>query len=312
MPGYFAQNMAELRELGVPKKQIHIIKPSSSQTSEENADEVRAKFREFAELGPEKIVVIAHSRGACDALAFAMANATFVKDRVEALFLIQGPFGGSGVAEYVAGKGVKMDRRMALRYRIMGGLLARLTRMAARRVGMDVVEGMTGEASRKFWAATMERYADAVATVGPKTFYVRSSIHPSHHRVGRKAIAWYLQIYHGPSDGMVALADQSLPGVGTVIATIEAGHADLTHRFPASRAPKEMRRALVQSIVMSVGRPGLDARPTAREGPASGSTTGGRLDLREDAVPQGQPGLKGDRRGELRVLPAGPVLATDR
>ena len=311
MPGYFAQNMAELRAIGVPRGQIHLIHPSSTRTNEENVDEVRSSFLEIAGKGPEKLVVIAHSRGACDALAFALANAPFVGEHVEALFLIQGPFGGSGVADYVLGDGVPMDRQMPLRHRIFGHLLGRLARVMARRSGLDVVEGMAREASRTFWARTLKTYAEAVATVGPKTFYVRSSIHPSRQPLGRRAIAWYQRVYFGPGDGLVALVDQSLPEIGTVIGTVEAGHSDLTHRRLSNKRPQPgLRRALVRSIVMAVGRSDAGAPTALQRSPQADSGT--RLDLREDTVPEGKPSLKGHHRRKSRVSPARRNVPADR
>ena len=308
MPGYFAQNMAELKALGVPQRQIHVINPSSSQTSEANLQDVRSRFLEIAGEGPERLVVIAHSRGACDTLAFALGDVSFVRDRIEAMFLIQGPFGGSGIADYVAGSGRPMDRRMALRHRIIAGLMARLARPAARKLGLEVIEGMTPEASRAFWARALAGDPEELALVGSKTFYVRSSIHPSRLGFGRRAIAWYLRAYHGPNDGMVALADQSLPGLGTVIATIEAGHSDLTHKFPSSRGRRGYRRALTRSVVMAVGRP--ESEPTAiRVDPSS--PTGGRLDLPEDPVPERKPGLKGRFRRKAGVAPSRGVVPAD-
>ena len=97
MTEYFKQNARELRAVGVPRQAIHYIYPSSHETIEGNAAAVRARFQEFAARGPEKMVVIAHSRGACDTLAFALSHAQFVSDHIQALFLIQGPFGGTGL-----------------------------------------------------------------------------------------------------------------------------------------------------------------------------------------------------------------------
>jgi len=78
---------------------------------------------------------------------------------------------------------------------------------------------------------------------------------PSRLRLFKRATCWYLQTYDGPNDGLVALEDQSLPVVGTVLATLEAGHADLTTRAPFSApATRQLRRALMQAIVMGVGR----------------------------------------------------------
>jgi len=255
MPGYFAQNMAELRARGIPRGQIHVISPSSGKTTAENAGAIRSRFLAIAGEGPERLVVIAHSRGACDALAFALENGAFVRDRVEALFLIQGPFGGSGVAEYIVGGGTPMDRRMPWRYRALASVVGRLARFSARRSGIDALEGMTRAASREFWEKALRRHADALPLVGPKTFYVRSTTTPARLRFARRAIAWYLALYHGPSDGMVAVADQMLPALGTVIATLDAGHTDLTHHFPATRAPRRAREALIRSILMTVGQP---------------------------------------------------------
>ena len=208
--------------------------------------------------GPEKLVVIAHSRGACDALAFALGDASFVRDRVEALFLIQGPFGGSGMAEYVIGTGQPMDRQMALRHRIVGNLLGPAGPSRRRRGGPG---GDGGDDARGFAGILGEgprQGRGRPGQVGSKTFYIRSSIHPSRLRFARRAIAWYLQVYHGPSDGMVALADQSLPGLGTMVATIEAGHSDLTHRSPATRSLGVSTKALTRSIVMAVGQPSAE------------------------------------------------------
>ena len=276
MPGYFAQNLAELRAMGVPRGSIHVIQPSSGRTSAENARQICERVRSIAEQGPEKLVVIAHSRGACDALGFAITNPEFVRDRVEALFLIQGPFGGSGVAEYVLGRGTPMDRRMPLRHRILGHLAGRVARSMARRGGRDVLEEMTTESSRAYWSRMLAEHADALPVVGPRTFYVRSTIEPSKLRFVRRAIAWYLATYHGPSDGMVALADQRLPGVGTVVADLDAAHGDLTHRFPATRASRSSRKALIRTIFRTVGRaPDLasdQAPETPRENPKASTT----------------------------------------
>src|SRR5262249_34070830 len=112
MPGYFAQNAAELRAIGVPRRRIHFLFPSSRHSVEENRAAVRDELGRIAEEGPERLVVIAHSRGACDALAFALHGPQLVRDRVKALFLVQGAFGGTGLADYLLGTGEPMDGSM--------------------------------------------------------------------------------------------------------------------------------------------------------------------------------------------------------
>jgi hypothetical protein len=310
MPGYFAANIAELKALGIPRDRVHVIEPSSRKTTEANAEEVRARFLAIAREGPE-LVIIAHSRGACDALAFGLDDPAFVRDRVRALFLIQGPFGGSGLAGYLTGSGPSMDRRMKWNHRVVAGLVGRLARAFARDDARDVMEGMTPEASASYWAKALDKDRAALAEVGSKTFFIRAAIHPSRQKFGRRAIAWYLQTTLGPNDGVVALDDQSLPGFGTVVANLEAAHADLVCNGPSSRKHRFDRRALIRSVVMAVGQPGSGSDPSTIQ--IKGSRAGGgRLDLREDTIPERESGVEGRHRREPRVAPADRVGPADR
>ena len=254
MPGYFSQNARELRARGVPSEAIHFVSPSSYKSSEENREAIGVDFRRIAGAGPEKLVVIAHSRGACDALAFALGDAQFVADRVEALFLVQGPFGGSGVVDYVMGEGVPLDRRMPVGSRVVVHLLGKLGRWMMDGGSHAGVAELTRSSSRCFWQETLARHADAIAIVGPKTFFVTAEVRPSRVRLVTRAFARYLHAYYGPNDGIVVLEDQSLPGLGTVLGPLEAGHADLTRTFFSTRAKRRVRKALVRSILMTVGQ----------------------------------------------------------
>lgn len=259
MPGYFTRNAKELRAHGVDRRAIHVIAPSSHETFDENFDEVRDKFREVARAGPEKLVVIAHSRGACDALAFALRNPDFVRDHVHAMFLVQGPFGGSGLADYVTGAGPSMDRRIPWKYRLIAHLLGVVERRSLRRGKLGGLPGLTRDASRSFWKELLDEHKEAIPVVGPRTFYVTSETPAPSLRIFKRAAAWYLRTYFGSSDGVVARGDQSLEGIGTVLAVLDAGHTDLTNRFPSSRAARNYRNALIQCILMTVGRAGPDA-----------------------------------------------------
>jgi pimeloyl-ACP methyl ester carboxylesterase len=254
MPDYFAQNVAALEALGVPPGAIHEIRPSSHAGLAENLDAVRAGFLDAEAGGPERLVVIAHSRGACDALAFALREPGFVRDHVAAFFLVQGPFGGTGLADYVLGEGEPMDRQMPRRARVVAKAVGGLERASLRRGRHGGLEDLTRDASREFWRGELEAYADAIPVVGPRIFFVEASVPPSRQRLARKPLARYLHAYYGPNDGVVLESDQSLEGLGTRLGPLDVGHTDLTHRFPAARARPKLRRALVESIVMAVGR----------------------------------------------------------
>jgi hypothetical protein len=256
MPGYFAQNVAELRALGVPPEAIHEIRPSSHDGRAENLEVMRTGLLDAAAAGPERLVVIAHSRGACDALAFCLREPDFVRDRVAALFLVQGPFGGTGLADYVLGEGEPMDRQMLPRARVVAKAVCVLERTSLRRGRHGGLEELTRDAAREFWRRELEANAGSIPVVGPRTFFVEASVPPSRQRLLRKPLARYLDAYYGPNDGVVLASDQSLEGLGTRLGPLDVGHTDMTHRFPGARAQRKLRRALIQSIVMTVGRDG--------------------------------------------------------
>jgi pimeloyl-ACP methyl ester carboxylesterase len=263
MRGYFAENTKELRALGVPRSAIHTIFPSSSQTIEEGTATFREQIYSASSAGPERLVVIAHSRGACDALAFALAEPGFIRDHVESMFLIQGAFGGTALADYVTGDGPAMDDRMPTKYRIVAHLIGRLERGLVDRGDHAGLSALTRGESRPYWARMLELHADAIPILSPKTFFIRSETAPSRLGRFRRAIGWYLTTYDGPNDGIVALKDQYIPGLGTSLCVLECGHGDLTCNLNSSRSARRVRRALAQCIVMAVGRPQVTASTTA-------------------------------------------------
>jgi hypothetical protein len=254
MPGYFDQSAQELRRNGVPPGAIHFVFPSSHKSFDANCDAMRASFLEIASRGPEPLVVIAHSRGASDALAFSLRHVDFARDRIYALFLIQGAFGGTGAADYVMGEGTPMDGQMPLRLRVLAHALGRVERYVLERGKHDGLPELTRDRSAEFWERMRADHADALKVVGPKTFYITSQTRPNQLRLFQRAVATYLGTYYGPNDGVVMLDDQSLSGLGTTLAVLDAGHTALTHRFPATRARRGLRRALVESILMAVGQ----------------------------------------------------------
>ncbi len=253
LPGYFAQNAKELRAQGVPRRAIHFIYPSSDESISGNARPVHDQFVEIAAAGREKLVVIAHSRGACDALAFALQNPEFVSKHIEALFLVQGPFGGTGVADYLTGDGPPMDRQMPLKYRVVAHVLARLEGYLLNHGKHGGLPSLSTDSARDFWECELEAHREAIPVISPKCYFVTSETPPSQLRMFQRAIASYLTTYFGPNDGMVALEDQMLPGIGTVLGVLNAGHTDLTNHFPSARASRKLRRALVDAIIMAVG-----------------------------------------------------------
>src|SRR5262249_20938397 len=112
---------------------------------------------------------------------------------------------------------------------------------------------LTRSASREFWEHALDEHQDAIPIVGPRTYYVTTKTTPSQLRLFLQATASYLGAYFGPNDGIVALEDQSLPGLGSVLAVLDAGHRDLTNRFLSGRPKKRLQSALIDAIIMAVG-----------------------------------------------------------
>jgi pimeloyl-ACP methyl ester carboxylesterase len=254
MPGYFGQNINELEAQGVPRDAITVLAPTSSRSVAENSDAFRAEMKRLGARDARKLVVIAHSRGACDVMNFAILNPAFVDRRVEAMFLIQGPFGGSALADYVVGEGKPMDDRMPRGHRFVARLIGKHERSMIAKGAHGGLAALTRESSRAYWAELMKANPEAVETIGPKVFYIAAQSDPSRLRLFQRSTGTYLDTYYGPNDGMVAVEDQVLEGVGTRLGPINAGHADLTRRFPATNSGRQDRRALIQCIIAAVGR----------------------------------------------------------
>src|SRR5262245_59081069 len=103
--GYFNENRKALVSAGVAPDAIHVVFPRSGNGVEDNVTELRRSIPELAARGPQKLVLVGHSKGAVEALALVAAEPAFVRARVQAVFLVQGAFGGSGIADYITGSG---------------------------------------------------------------------------------------------------------------------------------------------------------------------------------------------------------------
>lgn len=104
--GYFSDITKELRRLGIPKKQIHVIFPPSSEYVEENAtnfvfDHLIALMKQKSPN--QKLVIYAHSKGAAEILFFALLCPELIEQHVEAIFFDQGAFGGTSISDYMTG-----------------------------------------------------------------------------------------------------------------------------------------------------------------------------------------------------------------
>jgi hypothetical protein len=250
-PGYFTDNIARLKSLGVPDSHIDIVSPSSGQSFTGNVGNLNRKLsRHFT--GKEELVIIAHSRGAVDALAWAIYNAGPFQRNVKELFLVQGPFGGSGVADYFSGEGHPIDFRMP-KYAFVAGFLKGLYYGGA--VDFWIQEGMstlTTRVSSAFWKRTLRNFSGMIPLVREKIHFITASTYPDEVSTILLPAAWYLHTYYGSNDGLVVRRDQAIEEVGNIILTIKGDHASLTNAWPMSDFPSTYRQAFTDAIVLSV------------------------------------------------------------
>ena len=96
---YMEENKQALIEFGVPESQIHYISPPSRESIGHNSHETLEELQALADLGTQPLVLIGHSKGASNIVAFALQQKEFIEQKVKAILPIQGVFGGSGIAD---------------------------------------------------------------------------------------------------------------------------------------------------------------------------------------------------------------------
>lgn len=263
-PGYFNENREALAEAGVVAGAIHVVFPHSADAVEETAARLGHEIPDLAAQGPEKLVLVGHSKGGAELLAFALGNPTFVRERVAAIFLVQAAIGGSGVADYVTDKGHPLDDRMPAASRVAFSVAARGGKLLDGHLDRGF-QSLTHDRAAALWARLLPsghpngRHANeskATAAAPPflaeRIFYVRS--HRAPERVSKmlSLTATYLTTYYGDNDGLVQVEDQWLPGTGRVLATLDVDHMALTVARPVSGDGPAFRRAFTQALLMQL------------------------------------------------------------
>lgn len=108
--GYFSVVADELTRQGVPAKQVHALFPPSSQTVQYNVDHfLRLRVEAIAAGTDRPIVFISHSKGAVETMQLLLEHPA-LRERTEAFFSVQGAFGGSPIADLLAGEAKTTER----------------------------------------------------------------------------------------------------------------------------------------------------------------------------------------------------------
>jgi len=264
---YFRHNMAALRDV-VPDVRVSRIFPPSSRGMSENTAFLREALIEAWERGGRRpLAVVGHSKGGAETLLTVLRDPDLVLDgMIDDVVLLQSCVGGSWVSDCLADpetcRAPSWLMRLAgrwIRKNYPDGLLS-LRRAEAQRL-------MTGAATGARAALGEERFAALSRKVG----YVRA-VSPAEgvSRRMRAASRFLADAGFVLNDGMVALEDQRLEGVGSDLGEIlSAAHADLVcSGVGVSKRSRRFRAAFTRLLfkALAVRDSGVPsgASPTSR------------------------------------------------
>jgi pimeloyl-ACP methyl ester carboxylesterase len=210
MPKYFFDTLESLKkEMGASK--VTVIRPSSLHDIERNSADLASRLAYLHHGDPEtRFVVIGHSMGAVESFMMA-ASAPIFDKAVESMVLIQGPFGGSPVADAVTGPaGILLPRKTREKY--LAGFQALRT---------DVSE----ERMSKVMAIVPERRLGAIQD---KVHLVTSYTQNPLKVAASVGITNFFMNFAGKNDGLVMLKHQVVDDMDLDMTTMkDIDHADL-------------------------------------------------------------------------------------
>lgn len=246
---YFAENIAILQKIGVPLDAISVLHPSSQNSAIDNLKFIQ---QNISKKSKKKRVLIGHSKGATETLLFAMKNLTFVQENVQAIFLIQGAFLGSPIADYVLGGGHPIDEQLPVECQIGMNELASLGQDLAE-IAYNGLYSLTTEEAKEVWPTDPNEILAIKKILDKKVSYIRSFTEDSHASPALKVSECYLHTYYGENDGAVLLEQQYLPLTGQVIGTLWGlDHSDFVLPWPISSKIPSYRHAFTKALLTNL------------------------------------------------------------
>jgi hypothetical protein len=245
-PFYWSDAVLALEDLGIPKEQITVLFPPSKNSIDTNADFLNSKIEDIKTNKP--LVILSHSKGAGEAFAFAWKYPKYFKEKVKALFLIQGAFGGSAIADHLHSGALKVDSRMPL----LNRLSLRTQFLVESLILQEFMNGLkdltTNEALKKQeeYKRTMTKSREEISD---RILYVTSSMKNKDQSLYICNSGLYLDIYCGDNDGLVTVQNQTLNFIGKTIGHLTADHVDFAIPWPISSRGFSFRSAFVHSIL---------------------------------------------------------------
>ncbi len=250
--GYFSIFRSELKEQGVPGNQIHLLFPPSDLSVEDNAESaIPEKWGAISAKSDRPIVIVAHSKGAVETVEFLLRNPQ-VLERVEAVFCLQGAFGGSELADFLMkeyeapGRPDSWWARSGMRaIRTLDGFLH--GRIAG-------VESLTTARARDRVLGWYRERPDALKKLIPKLVFITTNADPKTMDLRTRVGGRYLSSVGAlENDGAVAEKNQFIPGLSNRSISITG----IDHALPCgnllARRHFDTAKSFVRAIIRSVG-----------------------------------------------------------
>mgnify|MGYP001582519391 CR=1 FL=1 len=251
---YFYDNIKELSHRGIPESNLYRpIYLSSSRTAEENAEDLYKIILEQAPGDQKDLVLIGHSMGAQELFLMSLKQRDFIKNRVRAVFLIQGSIGGSPIADYVAGEaGEGTLDKLSLWERWRFQFLMR-SGSALRMVVQEGLHSLTRKNAKSFWSHIQLSDEDR-QLLNLHLFYILSKMGPD--KISDNPIfsisGRYTLLNFGENDGLLLVEDQMTSRFGTQLALLTADHCDLV--LSLNPMTRQMRKGLMRAMIQWVGK----------------------------------------------------------
>ena len=250
---YFGDNIRFLEKADVDSDSIVMVHPNSSKSVSENVPKVlEAIHKVHKKSNGRPVIVFGHSKGSVEVLATLAKFPDLLRRSVAHAFLIQGAYKGSKVADLIREHGSVGDLSFGLR--TQAGLSWRLLRSLGYLSSAGFLN-LTTRGSESSWVGWTQVPVSVRKLLAKHVTFITSYRACKHHSRFIRPYGCWLERRNVRSDGLVAFADQSIPGLGTRIELADMDHADLVVPYPVSNQSKKVRRALIKTCLRYLSQP---------------------------------------------------------
>lgn len=251
--GYFSEFSLELQRQGVPASQIHLRFPPSIKSIEDNAVYYfPGVTSEIVKKSPRSLVIIAHSKGAVEVVDFLLRYPEFARDHLEAVYLVQGAFGGSPLVDFIMKEYDRPGVPPAWWPRAGMQIFKAFDKVFHRSIaGMECLSTAHSQERLRQW---MKEKPEALAAILPKLIFISTSSESKKMDMRLRVGGDYLKsVGLLENDGALGVASQSIPHAGAAVVHLKGVDHGLPCGNLLARRHTGRARSVILSILHSIG-----------------------------------------------------------